>query len=388
MHRGKQRIFLTQLSKATVCLMLSTGALSAGPLEWLSKSAGYKLPTEKIVFEKLKPRSAPQFFDRSGRPLFAFPQNRKLSFYKTLGEMDPKIPRFVVLLEDAKFYHHGGLDFEEIKNSLKQNVEQGKLKRGASTISQQLVKNLFLDKEKSFTRKLFEIPWVNKLEEDLSKAQILEIYLNIIEWGPGIYGAEAASRHFFDKSCEDLDVSEALYLALIIPNPVRFDLYARPRYLKFLESKRDNFVERLVGEKHIDRSDVPFVMAENFKLAPQDNAQREHLMVHQGNYTDNLLKGTSKWSWLYQEVQKHMKVTDGTRLTVDKAKQNELFGLEWFNEPEQKKNRFYVLKEQESIVAVLKVPAKKALKPEDVSLLEEVDRIPWERLKLSNGPIH
>lgn len=151
--------------------------------------------------------------------------------------VDPAVPGFtsyegmagylrraVVSAEDANFYNHHGVDFAQIRASLGRNIKEGRLARGGSTITQQVVKNLFLSREKTLARKLQESFLAWKLENALSKRRILEIYLNIIEWGPGIFGAKAAASYFFDKHPADLTLNEAVFLAAILPNPA---MYAR-----------------------------------------------------------------------------------------------------------------------------------------------------------------
>ena len=125
----------------------------------------------------------------------------------------------VVVWEDPTFFHHAGLSFPEITRAALINLRAGSYRRGASTITQQVAKNLFLGPEKTLHRKVREAILASRLERALSKDEILTLYLNIAEWGDGIVGAEAASRHYFDKSAADLDWAEAALLAGILPNP-------------------------------------------------------------------------------------------------------------------------------------------------------------------------
>ncbi|MDH4069576.1 MAG: monofunctional biosynthetic peptidoglycan transglycosylase [Ignavibacteria bacterium] len=137
-----------------------------------------------------------------------------------------KLPRHtldaVIVAEDGTFYSHGGFDWFEVKESINRNLEEGKAVRGASTITQQLAKNLYLSTSKTFLRKMKEALITVALEEHLSKQRILELYLNVIEWGPGIFGIQAASRHYFGKSAADLTLEESLRLAAVIPSPLRY----------------------------------------------------------------------------------------------------------------------------------------------------------------------
>ncbi len=140
-----------------------------------------------------------------------------------LSRISPHLRRAVIAAEDASFFTHEGFDWEGMKEAALYDLEKGELKRGGSTITQQLAKNLYLSSERSLFRKAREALITRSLEQKLSKQRILELYLNVAEWGTDIYGAEAASRHHFRKSARDLTEDEAAWLAAILPSPRRYD---------------------------------------------------------------------------------------------------------------------------------------------------------------------
>jgi len=140
-----------------------------------------------------------------------------------LSRISPYLRQAVVAAEDASFFTHEGFDWEGIKDAALYNLEAGELKRGGSTITQQLAKNLYLSSERSLLRKARESLITRSLEQHLTKERILELYLNIAEWGQGVYGAEAAARHHFRKSARSLTSDEAAWLAAILPSPRRYD---------------------------------------------------------------------------------------------------------------------------------------------------------------------
>ncbi len=140
-----------------------------------------------------------------------------------LGQIAPALQRAVIAAEDAQFFLHEGFDWEGLKDAAVKNIEAGKVTHGGSTITQQLAKNLYLSSERSFLRKAQEALITRALEHHLSKRRILEIYLNVAEWGHGVFGAEAAARHHFHKSTADLTEEEASLLAAILPAPRRYD---------------------------------------------------------------------------------------------------------------------------------------------------------------------
>lgn len=134
-------------------------------------------------------------------------------------QISPLLRRAVIVTEDAAFFDHDGIDLNEIKASMEKNWEEGQFLRGGSTITQQLAKNLYLSESKNPMRKVVELLIARRLEAALSKQRILEIYLNMIEWGDGIFGCEAAARTYFSKSCSALGYEEAALMAGAIINP-------------------------------------------------------------------------------------------------------------------------------------------------------------------------
>lgn len=133
------------------------------------------------------------------------------------------LKRAIIAAEDAKFLGHEGFDIEGIQKAVEKNLKKGRLVAGGSTISQQLAKNLFLSADKSFVRKGQEVIITLMIETTWSKRRILEVYLNVIEWGDGIYGAQAASRRYYKKPAASLSPGQAAALAAMVPNPRWFE---------------------------------------------------------------------------------------------------------------------------------------------------------------------
>lgn len=133
------------------------------------------------------------------------------------------LKRAVVAAEDARFLDHEGFDWDAIQKAMAKNEKRGKVVAGASTISQQLAKNLFLSGERSWLRKAQEAAITWMLEHAMSKRRILELYLNVAEWGEGVFGAEAAARYHFGAPASALSAEQAVYLAVILPSPRRYE---------------------------------------------------------------------------------------------------------------------------------------------------------------------
>jgi monofunctional biosynthetic peptidoglycan transglycosylase len=160
----------------------------------------------------------------------------------------------IVVAEDGLFYGHGGIDWFEVQVSLEQNVKKGKVVRGASTITQQLAKNLYLSTARTPARKLKEAIITILLEHQLDKQRILELYVNLIEWGRGIFGIDAAARTYFGKSASQLTLEEAARLAAVIPSPLG---YAPNSNTGYVLRRKEIVLSRYFGREPADDLEVP-----------------------------------------------------------------------------------------------------------------------------------
>lgn len=177
------------------------------------------------------------------------PKSRIIKNYEYLQSIDPLIPplrwqpvdlstlpkyvpRAAVVAEDARFYQHKGLDQEAIEKAIEYNLSKGRIVYGASTISQQTIKNLFLSTSRNPLRKLHEVILTYMMEHNVGKKRILEIYLNIAEFGRGIYGVEAAAQYYFNKSARHLSIYEAIELAASLPAPTKHNPETRTRFFQ------------------------------------------------------------------------------------------------------------------------------------------------------------
>ncbi|HEY3202289.1 MAG TPA: monofunctional biosynthetic peptidoglycan transglycosylase [Thermoanaerobaculia bacterium] len=145
-----------------------------------------------------------------------------------LSRIAPDMQRAAVVAEDARFWQHGGVDWGATRGALERNLENGGVKLGGSTITQQLAKNLYLTPARTPWRKLRELAIAKRLERGLTKRRILELYLNVIEFGPRTFGVEAAARRYMGKRARELSRTEAATLAAVIPSPRIFDPVSHP----------------------------------------------------------------------------------------------------------------------------------------------------------------
>jgi len=148
-----------------------------------------------------------------------FPVGPKNPYWAPLDAIPDELKWAVIVAEDANFYEHGGIDVPALKEALKYDLKRKRLVRGASTITQQLAKNLYLSRDKSLLRKLRELVIATRLEQELTKGRILELYLNLVELGPLVYGVGAGARYHFGLPVSDLSPAQSAFLAAILPGP-------------------------------------------------------------------------------------------------------------------------------------------------------------------------
>jgi monofunctional glycosyltransferase len=167
--------------------------------------------------------------------------------YVPINQISKVMQNTVILTEDSLFYQHKGFDWESIEKSAKVNLNGGSYKRGGSTITQQLAKNLYLTKDKTIIRKVIEAFITLQIEKHLTKREILEKYLNVVEFGKDIYGVKAASWHYFKKAPSQLDAVDSAFLAMLLPNPKK---YSRSFYSKKLTPFAFKRIKRIIRDMY------------------------------------------------------------------------------------------------------------------------------------------
>ncbi|MDD2310487.1 MAG: transglycosylase domain-containing protein [Desulfuromonadaceae bacterium] len=191
-------------------------------------------------------------------PFVVGPKNR---YWTPSGRIPSEMKWAVILAEDSNFYKHEGFDVKAIKNAIKYDLEKKSLKRGASTITQQTAKNLFLSREKSVSRKLKEIYLAYRMEQELTKGRIVELYLNVVELGPMVYGIGHGAQYYFGKPASNLTPRECAFLAAMLPGP-RLAYNPYKNLGKVL--KRSNMILRLMRQKGVlDAGEYQAALAES-----------------------------------------------------------------------------------------------------------------------------
>jgi monofunctional biosynthetic peptidoglycan transglycosylase len=193
---------------------------------------------------------------RKDHPFVVGPRNPRWAPY---GVLPSALKKAVVASEDANFYSHEGVDYEAIREAIKTDLRKGKFVRGGSTITQQAAKNLFLTREKTLIRKVKEIVLARRMDDALSKSRILELYLNVVELGPMVYGIGHAAHYYFGKHPSALTVRECAFLASMLPGPRIYNPY---RKMDRVMKRSDRILRRMVAARMISRGEYDAAMAE------------------------------------------------------------------------------------------------------------------------------
>ncbi len=214
------------------------------------------------ILKHYRPAAASEVLDREGRVLTQY-YDRKFRIWVPLSSLPDVIIHAVVTAEDDTFFEHKGVNYKATWDALVHDAQKRRFARGGSTITQQMIKNVLLSKEKTITRKLREYVLARRTEEVISKRRILEIYLNEVEWGDGIYGVEAASRSYFDKHTSDLSVAEAALLAGMLPNPKYYDPFKRPNKAR---DRQERVLSNMLQAKLISPEEFTAAMEARLEL--------------------------------------------------------------------------------------------------------------------------
>lgn len=234
----------------SVCLSLIVGLAGYEYLNWPDVSLLKKKNPRATALMELREEE----YRQNGQVA------QKQQIWAPYSAVSEHLKKAIIISEDASFFSHKGVDLNELKEAIKEDWGKGKFKRGASTITMQLAKNLYLNPSKNPLRKLREIVIAWQLEQALSKRRIFELYLNVVEWGRGIYGAEAASQYYFSKPASDLNVLEGATLAALLPSP------RNPRE-KGLIQRRNLILTRMVQIGYL--SEEEFNQAKDAPLFPK-----------------------------------------------------------------------------------------------------------------------
>ncbi len=200
-------------------------------------------------------------WNRKNRPFVLGPKNRR---WTPIGAIPSSMRKAVVAAEDGKFYSHEGVDYDAMKEALKTDIRKRRFARGGSTITQQLAKNVFLSREKTINRKVKEVILARRIDDALSKSRILELYLNVVELGPMIFGVGHASQYYFGKPPSALTLRESAFLAAMLPGPRIYDPY---RKMGRVMRRSDRILQRMFAARMITEDEFRTALSETPNIA-------------------------------------------------------------------------------------------------------------------------
>ena len=261
MRFAKLRIYLT-----SIAIFIFLASCSASPQGCAPRLKDLKTQYPHVIYHG--PKLPFEIEVKKDRP----------ASWVSLDEVSKRAQSAILISEDWAFYSHPGYDEKQIRAAIEEGVESGKMKRGASTITQQVVKNVYLSPKKSLIRKIREIWLATKVEKVLGKKRILEVYLNIAEWGEGIFGIERASQYYFQKSASQLTAKEGAFLAMLLPSPKKYSISFRKKQLTGYARKTvRSILNKLVSAKVLTSEESksewrqPFPFESNFvESQPED----------------------------------------------------------------------------------------------------------------------
>ncbi|MBD66381.1 MAG: hypothetical protein CME62_14315 [Halobacteriovoraceae bacterium] len=204
---------------------------------------------------------------------------KKPAHWVSLKKISNSLKWAIVLSEDWAFYDHHGIDFNQLQKAIEESLDEGKLTRGASTITQQVVKNAFLSHDRTITRKIKEILIAQELETILSKDRILEHYLNLIELGKGIYGVKAGAKFYFDKEPHDINPKEAAFLAMLLPSPKRYSQsFTKKELTDFASTQITKILEKMKIAKVMSEEELEYY--KSHPLSFEKGMQEDNILAN------------------------------------------------------------------------------------------------------------
>ncbi len=238
-----------------IVLLLSAGLV----LLWMAWLGGSLLFLPSVAPLKDRHKSyvvVVKDWNRKNRPFVLGPKNRR---WTPIGAIPSSMKKAVVAAEDAKFYAHEGVDYDAMREALKTDIRKRRFARGGSTITQQLAKNVFLSREKTINRKVKEVVLAWRIDDTLTKSRILELYLNLVELGPMVFGVGHASQYYFGKPPLALTVRESAFLAAMLPGPRIYDPY---RKMARVMRRSDRILRNMFAARMITEDEFRMALAE------------------------------------------------------------------------------------------------------------------------------
>ncbi len=239
-----------------------------------------EIPDANLI-KNYRPDLASEVYDISGKVIVQY-FDKKNRIWVPMSDISNSLIDAVITAEDDTFFEHTGFNYKEMWNAFNEDIKKGKFVRGGSTISQQLAKNVFLYKKKTIERKIKEVFLTYQIEKLIPKKRILELYLNEVEWGDGLYGIEAASRFYFDKHGYEINLSESAILASMLPNPKYFDPYKR---LSRVIKRQQRILQLMLEAKKITKEEYEDAL--RYKIILREDKTNKRFNIENLKYKNN-----------------------------------------------------------------------------------------------------
>jgi membrane peptidoglycan carboxypeptidase len=272
------------------------------------------------VLKRYRPAAASEVLDRNGNVLTHY-HERKFRIWVPVSSLPDIVIRAVVIAEDDTFFGHEGVNYRAVWDALRHDVRKKRFARGGSTITQQMIKNVLLSREKTISRKIREFVLARKAEDILTKRRILEIYLNEVEWGENVYGIEAASRFYFEKHAHELDAHEAALLAGMLPNPRYYNPYKR---MAKARDRQERVLFNMQQAKLLTREEYAAALAAPVKLRQEGSGRFDFSSLSNGNGRACYQRVLERVLAAFYGEQALYRGGLTIRTTLDKALQDEL----------------------------------------------------------------
>ncbi len=298
-----------------------------------------------------RPAAAAEVLDKDGNLLTLY-YDRKFRIWVPISGLPDVVINAVVIAEDDTFFEHHGVNYDATRKAILHDWQKRKFSRGGSTITQQMIKNVLLSKEKTLTRKLREYVLARKAEEILTKRRILEIYLNEVEWGDNIYGIEAASRFYFDKHAPELTPSEAALLAGMLPNPRYYNPYKRPEKAR---GRQERVLFNMQQAKVITQDEYATALQSPLDLRREGSSRMDLSALTAGNSRQCFHSALEKMLLSIIGVHDLYRKGGTIRTTIEKSLQNELSNREGSmqDRPSELSDRISVVLQGNKIRAII-----------------------------------
>ena len=303
------------------------------------------------TLKQYRPAAAAEVLDRDGNVITHY-YDRKFRIWVPISSLPDLVIHAVVIAEDDTFFGHEGVNYKAVWEAFRHDMRKKRFARGGSTITQQMIKNVLLSKEKTLSRKLREFVLARRAEDILTKRRILEIYLNEVEWGDNIYGIEAASRFYFDKHASALSAGEAALLAGMLPNPRYYNPFKRQDKAR---RRQEQVLFNMHQAKILTDEEYEAALQSALLFSPQEGPEGGRTTLTMSNGKPCYQKALERMLLAVFDDNALYRSGRTIKTTVDKPLQEELSGWEesLLDKPSERDDQVLIVSEKGEVRAIV-----------------------------------